>query len=90
MSDIQDGKALHGLRSEHESPGSGSVSVVYAAEWEGKITAESSGSGSVSVRGEGVVVDVKVGGRVEAHKGEEGRGSVVVRTGSGRGEVVVG
>lgn len=90
LSDIQDEKALHGLRSEHESPGSGSVAVVYAAEWEGKITAESRGSGSVSVRGEGVVVDGKVGGRVEAHKGEEGRGSVVVRTGSGRGEVVVG
>ena len=86
------GKAWN-LHSVHGggSGASGSVSVRYPTDWEGRVEAES--SGSLRVEGEGVVVDgeERVGGRksVRAHKGDGG-GMIDARTGSGSVDVVVG
>ncbi|GAB7329602.1 hypothetical protein MBLNU13_g01354t1 [Cladosporium sp. NU13] len=85
------GKAFKDLRSEHVSSGSGGVEVRYPREWEGKIDA-ATGSGSISVRGEGVVVDEAGkygGGHVRAHKGE-GESRIEARAGSGSVRIGVG
>ena len=85
------GKAFKGLRSEHVSAGSGGVEVRYPGEWEGKIDAAVS-SGSISVRGDGVVVDEAGqygGGHVRAHKGE-GESRIEARAGSGSVRVRIG
>ena len=85
------GKAFKGLRSEHVSAGSGAVDVRYPSEWEGKIDAAAS-SGSISVKGEGVVVDEAGkygGGHVRAHKGES-ESRIEARSQSGSVRVSIG
>lgn len=82
------GKAFKGLRSSHESHSSGSLNLRYPGEWEGKITADVS-SGSVSVKGSGVVVD-EAGRHVVAHKGEGNDSTIDARTGSASVNVVIG
>jgi DUF4097 and DUF4098 domain-containing protein YvlB len=85
------GKAFKDLRSEHVSDGSGSLGLRYPGEWEGTIDAAAS-SGSISVKGNGVVVDEKeqyVGGHVRAHKGESDS-SIEARSGSGSVRVSIG
>lgn len=83
-------KVFKGLRSEHESVGSGGLDLRYPDEWEGRITAAVS-SGSVNIRGKGVVVDEasQYGEHVRAHKGE-GDCSIEARTGSGSVELGIG
>ena len=85
------GKAFKGLRSEHVSAGSGMVDVRYPSEWEGRINAAAS-SGSISIKGEGVVVDEAGkygGGHVKAHKGESDS-SIEARSQSGSVSVSIG
>jgi hypothetical protein len=85
------GKVFTGLRSEHVSEGSGSLTLRYSDEWEGKMAA-SVGSGSVNIRGRGVVVDEASqypGGHVRAHKGE-GDSVMQLQSGSGSVDVVLG
>jgi hypothetical protein len=85
------GKAFKGLRGEHVSDGSGALGLRYPGEWEGRIDAAAS-SGSVSVKGEGVVVDEAGkwgGGHVRAHKGE-GESRIEARSGSGSVRVSIG
>jgi hypothetical protein len=83
-------KAFANLRSEHVSNGSGSLTLRYPGEWEGKISARAS-SGSVSVKGRGVVVDEasKYDRHVLAHKGE-GDSTIEARTGSASVDVLIG
>ena len=85
------GKAFEELRGEHVSSGSGGIEVRYPREWEGKIDAVT-GSGSIRVGGEGVVVDEAGkygGGHVRAHKGE-GESRIEARAGSGSVRIGVG
>jgi hypothetical protein len=83
-------KAFANLRSEHESNGSGSLTLRYPGEWTGKISAYA-GSGSVSVKGSGVVVDEasQYDRHVLAHKGK-GDSTIEVRTGSASVDVLIG
>lgn len=85
------GKAFKGLHSVHESAGSGSIKLWYPGDWEGKIAA-ATGSGSVTVKGQGVVVDEASGyvKHVAAHKGEKGGSSIEARTGSASIDVLIG
>lgn len=82
------GKDVDGLRSEHKSSGSGSVKVVYPVNWEGRITG-TSGSGSIRVSGPEIIVDESSRGQVRAHKGDEKKGNLEVRTGSGSVDVSI-
>jgi len=85
------GKAFKELRGEHVSAGSGGIEVRYPREWEGVIDAVT-GSGSIRLEGEGVVVDEKGqfgGGHVRAHKGE-GESRIEARAGSGSVRIGVG
>jgi hypothetical protein len=83
-------KAFANLRSEHESNGSGSLTLRYPGEWTGKISAYA-GSGSVSVKGSGVVVDEasQYDRHVLAHKGK-GDSTIEARTGSASVDVLIG
>lgn len=85
------GKAFKDLRSEHVSAGSGGLDLRYPRQWEGKIDAVT-GSGSISVKGEGVVVD-EAGqygrGHVRAHKGGSDS-TIEARTGSGSVRLSIG
>jgi hypothetical protein len=78
------------LRSEHVSSGSGSLTLRYPGEWEGKVSAYA-GSGSVNVRGRGLVVDEagQYDRHVLAHKGE-GDSTIEARTGSASVDVLIG
>lgn len=85
------GKAFKDLRSEHVSAGSGGLELRYPRVWEGKIDA-ATGSGSISVKGEGVVVDEAGhygGGHVRAHKGESDS-IIEARAGSGSVRLSIG
>jgi hypothetical protein len=87
-------KPMGRLHSFHKSSaGSGSVNLRYPSQWEGYIDAESR-SGSLSVSGKDVVVDVDrhggPGGHVLiAHKGTQ-NSRIEVRSGSGSVDVRIG
>ena len=85
------GEAFRGLRCEHVSAGSGALDLRYPRVWEGEIDAVT-GSGSISVRGEGVVVDEAGqfgGGHVRAHKGKSDS-RIEARAGSGSVRISIG
>lgn len=83
-------EVFKGLRSSHISSGSGSIKVRYPGEWEGKIAVDTA-SGSINVRGDGVVIDEarQYGGHVRAHKGD-GDCSIEARTSSASVDVLIG
>ena len=50
------GETITNLTAIHRSDGSGSLHISYPSEWEGSVHALSKGRGSVSVRGDGLLV----------------------------------